>query len=65
MSFGNAQMTPSYQAAPRFNVVGVNPMNQAAQAFQSTGPIKTYVVASDVTTAQALDRNKITSATLG
>jgi hypothetical protein len=65
MSFGNAQMTPSYQVAPRFNVVGVNPMNQAAQAFQSTGPIKTYVVASDVTTAQALDRNKITSATLG
>jgi hypothetical protein len=65
MSFGNAQMTPSYQAAPRFNVVGVNPMNQAAQAFQSTGPIKTYVVASDVTTAQSLDRNKITSATLG
>jgi hypothetical protein len=65
MSFGNAQMTPTYQTAPRFNVVGVNPMNQAAQAFQSTGPIKTYVVASDVTTAQSLDRNKITSATLG
>jgi hypothetical protein len=65
MSFGNQQMTPSYQVAPRFNVVGVNPMNQAAQALQSTGPIEAYVVASKVTTAQALDRNKITSATLG
>ncbi len=51
--------------APRFNVVGVNPVNQIAQAVGSQGPIEAYVVASKVTTAQALDRNKITSATLG
>ena len=51
--------------APRFNVVGVNPVNQIAQAVGNQGPIEAYVVASKVTTAQALDRNKITSATLG
>jgi hypothetical protein len=65
MSFGNAQMTPSYQTAPRFNVVGTSPVNQIAQAVGNQGPIEAYVVASKVTTAQALDRNKITSATLG
>lgn len=66
MSFGNPQMTPSYQAAPKFNVVGVSPINQAARLMtQEQPPIKTYVLSSDVTTAQALDRNKITSATLG
>ena len=65
MSFGNAQMTPSYQTAPRFNVVGTSPVNQIAQAVGNQGPVKTYVLANDVTTAQALDRNKITSATLG
>ena len=55
--------TPS---APRFNVVGASPINQAAQLMnREIGPIKTYVLSSDVTTAQALDRNKITSATLG
>jgi hypothetical protein len=65
MSFGNAQMTPTYQTAPRFNVVGTSPVNQIAQAVGNQGPIEAYVVASKVTTAQALDRNKITSATLG
>jgi hypothetical protein len=54
--------TPS---APRFNVVGVSPVNQIAQVVGNQGPIEAYVVASKVTTAQALDRNKITSATLG
>jgi len=65
MSFGNAQMTPSYQTAPRFNVVGTSPVNQIAQVVGNQAPIEAYVVASKVTTAQALDRNKITSATLG
>jgi hypothetical protein len=66
MSFGNPQMTPSYQTAPRFNVVGASPINQAAQLMnREQAPIKTYVLSSDVSSAQALDRNKITSATLG
>jgi hypothetical protein len=55
--------TPS---APRFNVVGASPFNQAAQLMnREQAPIKTYVLSSDVSSAQALDRNKITSATLG
>lgn len=65
MSFGNPQMTPSYQTAPRFNVVGTSPVNQIAQVVGNQAPIEAYVVSSKVTTAQALDRNKITSATLG
>ena len=52
--------------APRFNVVGASPFNQAAQLMnREQAPIKTYVLSSDVSSAQALDRNKITSATLG
>ena len=65
MSFGNPQMTPSYQTAPRFNVVGTSPVNQIAQVVGNQAPIEAYVVSSKVTTAQALDRNKIISATLG
>lgn len=61
MSFGNPQMVSTYSNAPVFNVVGVSPINQAAQAMQNSAnqPVKAYVVSKDVTTAQALDRNKI------
>ena len=55
----------SYQTAPRFNVVGTSPVNQIAQVVGNQAPIEAYVVSSKVTTAQALDRNKIVSATLG
>jgi hypothetical protein len=55
--------TPS---APRFNVVGASPINQVAELMKKeNAPVKAYVVSSDVSTAQALDRNRITSATLG
>lgn len=48
--------------APNFNVVGNNGLNQLAQLQQQ--PIKAYVVGAEVTTQQALDRNRITNATL-
>ena len=48
--------------APNFNVVGNNGINQLAQLQQQ--PIKAYVVGSDVTTQQALDRNRINNSTL-
>jgi len=51
--------------APRFNVVGTSSVNQIAQAVGNQAPIEAFVVANRVTTAQALDRNRITSATLG
>jgi len=54
-------------AAPAFNVVGASPTNQLAQTIgnQQQQPIKAYVVANDVTTQQSLDRNIVSSASIG
>ena len=60
--------TPSVPSAPpEFNTVGASSTNQLADAIgsQTKQPVKTYVVASDVTTAQNLERNIITGATVG
>ena len=53
--------------APSFNVVGASGTNQLAQSIgaQQQQPIQAYVVANNVTTAQALNRNIIESATIG
>ena len=53
--------------APQFNVVGATGVNQLAGALSNREqqPVMAYVTANNVTTAQALDRNIITSATLG
>jgi hypothetical protein len=53
--------------APSFNVVGASSTNQIAQtiANQQQQPIKAYVVANDVTTQQSLDRNIVSSASIG
>lgn len=61
-SGGSASMT-----APSFNTVGSSSTNQLAQSIgsQSQTPVRSYVVASDVSTAQALDRNIIRNATIG
>jgi hypothetical protein len=50
-----------------FNVVGASGTNQLAQtiAGQQQQPIRTFVVAGDVTTAQSLNRNIISSASMG
>ena len=48
--------------APKFNVVGDSGMNQLAQIQQT--PVQAYVVSGEVTSAQALDRNRIKNATL-
>ena len=50
--------------APEFNIVGTSGVNQIADVVSSQAPVKAYVVANDVTTAQALDRNIVESATL-
>ena len=57
----------SAPAAPAFNVVGASSTNQLAQTIgnQQQQPIQAYVVANNVTTAQALDRNIIQSASIG
>jgi hypothetical protein len=54
-------------AAPQFNVVGTSGINQIAQTINTreAQPVKAYVVASEVTSQQSLDRNKVSSASLG
>ena len=49
-------------AAPQFNVVGDSSVNQIAQLQQT--PVQAYVVSGEVTTSQALDRNRVQNATL-
>jgi hypothetical protein len=52
--------------APRFNVVGASTANQVAQAVGGNiPPVRAYVVANDVTSQQALDRSRVSAATLG
>jgi hypothetical protein len=64
-SGGGVSSIPQPQA-PRFNVVGASGINQVAQVVgQSQQPIKAYVVSSEVSSQQSLDRNKVMSASLG
>jgi hypothetical protein len=64
---GGSVPSASMPQAPSFNVVGTSGANanQIAKLSQSQEPIKAYVVAQDVTTQQALNRNIVTSASLG
>ena len=51
---------------PSFNVVGTSGTNQLAETIsgQNKQPLKAYVVASDVSTAQSLERNIVTGASI-
>jgi len=51
---------------PAFNVVGASSTNQLADAIgsQSKEPVKAYVVANDVSTAQSMDRNIVEGASI-
>ncbi len=51
--------------APSFNIVGQSSASQIAEAISGQPPVKAFVVANDVTTAQGLERNIIEGATLG
>ena len=54
--------TPSLtQQPPTFNVIGQTAQTQIAQSQQ---PIRAFVVSNEVTTQQALDRNRLRNATL-
>lgn len=61
---GNSNVANNFAAAQpaNFNVVGNSGINQLGQLQQK--PMKAYVVSGDMTTAQALDRNRIENATL-
>jgi hypothetical protein len=65
-SFTPSVDSPS-SAPPAFNVVGTSGANQLAGAIasQQQQPVKAFVVSNDVTTAQELDRNIVSGATIG
>ena len=53
-------------APPAFNIVGEAPVNQLAQTIngQEQRPVKAFVVSSDVSTAQSLERNIVEGASI-
>jgi hypothetical protein len=53
-------------SAPEFNIVGQSASNQVAQAVQGQfdKPVKAYVVSKDITTAQEMDRNIVSTASI-
>ncbi len=63
---GGGGSAPSVSAPPAFNVVGEAPVNQLAQTIngQEQRPIKAFVVSSDVSTAQSLERNIVEGASI-
>ena len=58
---------PTPSIPPAFNVVGASGTNQLADAIggQAQQPVQAFVVSSEVTTAQELDRNIIDDASIG
>ena len=60
--------TPSIDTGsvtPQLGLAGGTGINQIAQVFGQQPPVQAFVVSGDVTTAQELDRNIITSASIG
>lgn len=64
-SSGGGSNAPVSQP-PAFNVVGASNTNQLADAIggQAQQPIKAFVVSNDVTTAQSMDRNIVSGASI-
>ena len=68
--FGGSE-TPSLEGAggslsPQFNLVGDAGTNAIVQGLQRNNqPVRAFVVGSDVTTQQSLDRNRVDNATFG
>jgi len=68
----NASSVPSTTSAPatvgsrtpQFNIVGTSGINQIAQSLNQDRPVRAYVVGSDVSTQQQLDRNRVKTASL-
>lgn len=65
-STGGAITTAALPTPPQINTVGASGVNQLAQSInqQSKQPVKAYVVAGEVTTAQSLERNTINEASI-
>jgi len=58
--------TPTVTTSPpQFSTVGASGTNQLAELLGNQAPPRAYVVSGDVSTAQELDRNIVSSASLG
>lgn len=66
ISLGGGSSASAAPAAPDFNVVGASSQNQLARAIagSQSEPVRAYVVSSDVTTAQELDRKIVEGASI-
>ena len=70
-STGGGESTPAISAPtttsapPQFDTVGASGTNQLAELLGGQKPPRAYVVSGDVSTAQELDRNIVSSASLG
>lgn len=64
---GGSVPTPAISTPPAFNVVGSTAESQLAQTIAGAQqkPVRAYVVSTDVSTQQALDRKTANQATLG
>ena len=64
---GGSFPTPAISTPPAFNVVGATETSQLAQTIAGAQqkPIRAFVVSTDVSTQQALDRKTTNQATLG
>ncbi len=64
---GGSVPTPSISTPPAFNVVGATAESQLAQTIAGAQqkPVRAYVVSTDVSSQQALDRKTANQATLG
>lgn len=63
-----ASVTETAQAEafqPSFNTLGTTQGNQIAEALGTQPPVQAFVVSQDVTTAQSLQNNIVSSASLG
>ena len=58
---GGATATPTAPRTPSFDIIQAQPQMQLGALQQQ--PVKAYVVSGEVSTAQALDRNRVRNAT--
>jgi hypothetical protein len=61
-SGGGGSSTPNQVTTPNFNLVG---QSNASSLGLQTAPLQAYVVSGEVTSQQALDRNRLKNATFG
>lgn len=62
----SSQSRPSESQGPAFNLIGTGGQSQLAQAIssQQQAPVRAYVVAGEVTTAQSMERNRVREASI-